>query len=116
MRTKVIAAVLAFAPYFVATAQTPVPPPPSSAERTAQTDGTLGRVKEFTAGQKLVIAVDNAPDKNYDLTDKDMTFKVPPDLKVGDAVKVAEKGSGKGKTIEIAKHAGGAQGDADRRK
>ena len=79
MRTKVIAAVLAFAPYFVATAQTPVPPP-SSAERTAQTDGAHGRVKEFTAGQKIVIAVDNAPDKSYDLTDKDMTFKVPPDL------------------------------------
>jgi hypothetical protein len=115
MRTKVIAAVLAFAPYFVASAQTPVPPPTSSADRAADADGTHGKVKEFTAGQKLVIAVDNAPDKSYDLTDKDVTVKVPQDLKVGDAVKVAEKGSGKGKTIEIAKHTGGT-GDADRRK
>ena len=115
MRTKVIAAVLAFAPYFVVSAQTP-PPPTSSADRTAQTDGTHGKVKEFTAGQKLVIAVDNAPDKSFDLTDRDMNVKVPQDLKVGDAVQIAEKGSGRSKTIEIAKHAGGAQGDADRRK
>ena len=71
-------------------------------------DVTYGRIKEFTAGQKVVINVDNAPDKTFDLTDKDVTVKLAKGLKVGDPVKVEEhEVAGKTKSVMITKHTGG---------
>ena len=98
-------------------AQTPPANPAPRAER-ADHDATYGRVKEFTAGQKIVIDVDNAPDKDYDLSDKNIGFKLQKGLKVGDPVKITEHdAAGKKKTIEIAKHSGGGvkHGDSDRK-
>ena len=123
MRTRTIVFVLAFVALFsVASqaqspAQTPPIVPPTRADRTDH-DVTYGRVKEFTAGQKIVIDVDNAPDKDYDLTDKNTAFKLQKGLKVGDPVKITEHdAAGKKKTIDIAKHSGGGvkHGDSDRK-
>jgi hypothetical protein len=71
-------------------------------------DVTYGRIKELTAGQKVVINVDNAPDKSFDLTDKDLTVKLGKGLKVGDPVKIQEHDvAGKTKSVTISKHSGG---------
>jgi len=82
----------------------------------SDTDVTYGRVKEFTTGQKIVIDVDNAPDKTFDLADKDLAVKLAKGLKVGDTVKVSEHDvAGKTKSVMISKHSGGgvAHGDKD---
>jgi uncharacterized protein YceK len=71
-------------------------------------DVTYGRIKELTAGQKVVINVDNAPDKTFDMTDKDVAVKLGKGLKVGDPVKVQEhEVAGKTKSVTITKHTGG---------
>lgn len=74
----------------------------STADRaTTDRDATYGRVKEFSAGQKIVIDVDNAPDKSYDLAkEKDVTMS--PGLKVGDPVKITEHDVNGKKTVNIA--------------
>jgi ribosomal protein L21E len=100
--------------------------PPADAHKTetrartdakkTDTDVTCGRIKEFTAGQKVVVDIDNAVDKSFDLTDKDLTVKMGKGLKVGDPVKVTEhEVMGKTKSVTIAKHSGGgvAHGDKD---
>lgn len=100
-------------------AQTTPPPTPTPRADRAEPDVTHGRVKEFTAGQKLVIDVDKAIDKDYDLTDKNINFKVAKGLKVGDPVKITERRTaGDKKSIQIVKHSGGGvkHGDADRKK
>lgn len=64
----------------------------------------FGKVKEFTAGQKVVIAIDNAPDKSFDLTDKDLKITMADTVHVGDTVKVTEHSvMGKTKTATISK-------------
>ena len=71
-------------------------------------DVTYGRIKELTAGQKIVINVDNAPDKEFDLADKDVAVKLGKGLKVGDPVKLQEhEVAGKTKSVTISKHTGG---------
>jgi hypothetical protein len=71
-------------------------------------DVTYGRIKELTAGSKVVINVDNAPDKTFDLADKDVTVKMGKGLKVGDPVKINEhEVMGKTKSVSIMKHTGG---------
>jgi hypothetical protein len=97
-------------------AQEPIVPLPG-ADR-AGPNITYGRVKEFTAGEKLVIDIDNALDKHYDLTETNTTYKVAKDLKVGDTVMITEKEVAGKKTIEVVKHSGGGvkHGDSDRKK
>ena len=71
-------------------------------------DVTYGRIKELTAGEKVVINVDNAPDKTIDLSDKDVAVKLGKGLKVGDPVKIQEHDVlGKTKSVAITKHTGG---------
>ena len=71
-------------------------------------DATYGRIKELTAGDKVVINVDNAPDKTFDLKDKDVAVKMGKGLKVGDPVKVVENEKmGKTQSVMITKHTGG---------
>jgi len=102
--------------------QTPTPQTDHSTTRArtdtkkTDTDATFGRVKEITAGQKVVIDVDNAVDKSFDLTDKDVKVTLAKGLKVGDPVKVVEhEVLGKTKSVTISKHSGGgvAHGDKD---
>jgi hypothetical protein len=72
-------------------------------------DITYGRVKEITAGQKVVIAIDNAPDKTFELADKDVKVNLAKGLKVGDPVKVSEQETmGKTRSVTISKHTGGS--------
>jgi hypothetical protein len=88
----------------------------TEAKKATDADITYGRIKELTAGQKVVIDVDNSPDKSFDLTDKSVTVKLGKNLKVGDPVKVTEhEVAGKTKSVMIAKHTGGgvAHGDKD---
>ena len=78
-------------------------------------DVTYGRVKELTPGQKVVIDVDNAPDKTFDLNDKDLHVTLASGLKVGDPVKVAEHSvMGKTKSVQITHHAGGGMKHGDK--
>jgi hypothetical protein len=72
-----------------------------TAERAVTGDATYGRVKEFKAGEKLVIDINNAPDKSYDLA-KEHDVVVAPGLKVGDPVKISESEVAGKKTINIA--------------
>jgi hypothetical protein len=73
-------------------------------------DVTYGRIKELVAGQKVVINIDNAPDKTFDLSDKDVTVKLDKGLKVGDPVKLNKRDvADKTKTITITKHSGGGR-------
>ena len=79
-------------------------------------DVTYGRIKELTVGQKVVIDVDNAVDKTFDLADKDLKVNLAKGLKIGDPVKVQEREvAGKAKSVTISKHSGGgvAHGDKD---
>ena len=94
----------------------PTPGPPDRDKTTdrrargnvdADTDVTYGRLNEIAAGQKIVIAVDNAPDKTFELNDKDVKVNLANGLKVGDLVKVSEKESlGKTTAVTITKHSG----------
>ena len=102
--------------------QTPTPPPGHSETRArteakkAEGDVSYGRIKELTAASNVVIDIDDAPDKSFDMTDKDLTVKLGKGLKVGDTVKVTEHSVlGKTKTVTIAKHSGGGvtHGDKD---
>ena len=68
---------------------------------------TYGRIKEFNAGQKVVIDVDNAIDKSFDLTEGEPVVNVAADLKVGDPVKVTEREANGKKTVHIVKHTSG---------
>jgi hypothetical protein len=63
----------------------------STAHAKAKADVTYGRIKELTPGQKVTVDVDNAPDKSFDLTDKDKAFVLAKGLAVGDAVKIVER-------------------------
>jgi len=83
--------------------------PPKSADgpqaRTDQsrTDGnvTTAKVKEYTPGKKIELDVANAPDKSYDLTDKDTTVNVAANIKTGDSVQVTERTVNGKKMVEI---------------
>lgn len=71
-------------------------------------DTTYGRIKELTVGKKVVINVDNAPDKTFDMGDKDVAVHLAKGLKVGDPVKVQEhEVAGKTRSVSITKHTGG---------
>ena len=125
-----LAATLLLSAGTVLLGQAPTPTAPSdkadkagtrarASAKTTDADVTYGRVKEFTAGQKIVIDVDNAPDKEFDMTDKDVAVKLAKGLKVGDPVKVTEHAElGKTKSVNIVKHSGGgvAHGDQDHAK
>ena len=102
---------------FPVAAQVPSVTPLSFADKTAKGKPavTYARVKEFTAGQKIVLDVDNAPDKSFDLTDKDVSVKLAPGLKVGDPVKITEHSvAGKTKTVSITHHSGGGVKHGDK--
>jgi hypothetical protein len=84
----------------------------ADADRKAKPDVTYGKIKELNAGQKVVVAVDNAPDKSYDLKDKDVAVNLGSGLAVGDQVKVTERESAGKKHVEITK---GTPSSADRK-
>lgn len=66
-------------------------------------DVTYGRIKELQAGQKVVVDIDNHPDKSFDLTDKDTKVNMPSSLKVGDPVKITERDQNGKKMVRIAR-------------
>lgn len=75
---------------------------------------TYGRVKELTAGQKVVIDVDNAVDKTFDLADKDVRVSLAKGLKVGDPVMISELDNQGKKSVRIVRHSGGGVKHGDR--
>ena len=94
-------------------AQEPAPLPPQ-ANTKPKVDITYARVKEFTAGQKIVLDVDNAMDKSFDLTDKDTKVTLAKGLKVGDPVKVTERTVNGKKVVDIIHHSGGGVKHGDK--
>jgi hypothetical protein len=94
-------------------------PPKPDADKTVTAKGkpdvTYGRVKELTAGQKIVIDVDDAVDKTFDLSDNDLAVNLGAGLKVGDPVKVTEHSvAGKTKRVQVVRHTGGGVKHGDR--
>lgn len=75
----------------------------------ADPDVTFARVKELKEGQKIVLDVDNAIDKSFDLSKSDPNVKVSSGLKVGDPVKITEQNVNGKKMVDIARS---AEGDA----
>jgi hypothetical protein len=70
-------------------------------------DVTYGRIKELTAGKKVVINVDNAPDKTFEMASKDVKVRMGKGLKAGDPVKIQEhEVAGVTKSVIITKHTG----------
>ena len=81
-----------------------------AADRSDKTDRkasvTYGRVKEITPA-KVLVDVANAPDKSFDLTDRDKTFHVASGLKVGDPVMISERKINGKDVVDITEHSGG---------
>ena len=71
-----------------------------------------GVIKELKGGQKIVIQVDNAPDKTYNLSDKNRTISVAETLAVGDRVKIMESKETKG--VQIVRDVKADQGERSR--
>lgn len=91
---------------FTLSAQAPQQTPqstqtPQSKGTAERAQGIAGHVKEYSAGQKLVIDVAGAPERSYDLTSKDQSIIVAPGLKAGDAVRVVENDANGRKTINV---------------
>src|SRR5262245_36805633 len=84
----------------------------AATEKSDGVDLVYGRIKELKSGQKLVIQVDNGPDKTYNLTDKDRNIKVADALAVGDRVKVMESKESKG--VQIVRDVKAEQGQRSR--
>jgi hypothetical protein len=84
----------------------------AATEKSEDVDITYGRIKELKGGQKIVVQVDNAPDKTYDLASKDRTIKVAESLAVGDRVKVFE--AKETKAIQIVRDVKAEQGQRSR--
>ena len=73
------------------TAQQPAPTPEQVLSQSRDNDsGTAGKIKEIQGGQKIVIAVDNALDKSYSLTDAKRKITLAEGLVIGDRVRVLE--------------------------
>ena len=73
------------------TTQQPAPTPEQVLSQSRNNDtGTVGKIKEIQGGQKIVIAVDNARDKSYSLTDAKRKITLAEGLTIGDRVKVLE--------------------------
>jgi hypothetical protein len=66
---------------------------------------TYGKIKDVKAGEKIVIAIDGAPDKTYSLADAKRTITVAEGLAIGDAVKVLETDNKNAKSVQIVRDA-----------
>jgi hypothetical protein len=81
----------------------------SAGQATQKPEGTqvtYGRLKQMTKDQKVVIAIDKAPDKTYNLNSGDTSVNVAEGLVVGDHVKVTESERDGRKHVEIARQTG----------
>jgi hypothetical protein len=105
MKNALPAALAAITLFAGSAAFAQVPAPTTDTSRKA--DVTYGRVKEFTEGQKIVLDVNNAPDKSFDLTDQNTKVTLAKGLKVGDPVKVTERTVNGKKVVDIVHHSGG---------
>ena len=93
--------------------QRPTPQPGAidtkAAEKNKNTDAVYGRIKTVTTGDKIVIAVDNAPDKTYNLRDPKVTVRVAEGLEAGAPVKVLESEVKGNRSVDIVRNVDGAQ-------
>jgi hypothetical protein len=74
---------------------------PAAAQEARETEPITGKVKTYTPGKRLEIDVAVGMDKEYDLTDKNVTANVNPNVKVGTEVKVWEKTADGRKMITV---------------
>jgi hypothetical protein len=118
IRTFGVLSLLAASALQVTAQQTksPVPQPDevlkAATEKSDDVEIVYGRIKEVKGGQKIVVKVDNAPDKTYNLADKDRTVTVAEALAVGDRVKVLESKETKG--VQIVRDVKADQGERSR--
>jgi len=84
----------------------------AATEKSEDVELVYGRIKELKDGQKIVIQIDNAPDKTYNLADKNRTIKVAEALAVGDPVKIIESKQSRG--VQIVRNVKADQGQRSR--
>jgi hypothetical protein len=106
MRTLILFTALAVTAGTSAKAQEAGKPTPDQVVDKQKTAGktpgaTYGKIKEVKAGQKIVIAIDGAPDKSYDLGDAKRSIQLAEDLAVGDPVKIMETDKKGAKSVQI---------------
>ena len=93
--------------------QRPTPQPGAidtkAAEKNKNTDAVYGRIKTVTTGDKIVIAVDNAPDKTYNLRDSKVAVRVADGLEAGAPVKVLESEVKGNRSVDIVRNTDGGQ-------
>jgi hypothetical protein len=66
-----------------------------------------GKLKELTKGTKIVIALENSPDREYSLSDPKTSVNVAEGLALGDHVRITESKRGDNRHVEIARQAPG---------
>jgi hypothetical protein len=93
-----------------------VPAATQSDKSDEDTTVIYGRIKEVKAGKKVVVAVDKALDKTYDLTDGNATVRLAEDLAIGDRVKVMEHGKKGNKSVQIVRDVSSGNNQQDRAK
>jgi hypothetical protein len=84
----------------------------AATEKSEDVELVYGRIKELKGGQKIVIQVENAPDKTYNLADKGRSITVADSLALGDRVKVMESKETKG--VQIVRDVKADQGQRGR--
>lgn len=118
MRNIAMIAGLILTSGFVVTAQetqNPTPRPDqidtTRPEKATEVEAVHGKIKEVRAGEKIVIDVDNAPDKTYNLADEKRTVRVAEGLAIGDPVKVLESDVEGNKAVEIVRDVSSERGE-----
>jgi hypothetical protein len=73
-----------------------------------------GKLKEVTKGSKVVVQLEQSPDRTFDLKDKDTSVNIAEGLAVGDHVKVSESKKNGRHHVEIARQTAGTDGERSR--
>jgi hypothetical protein len=85
---------------------------PQQEERTrersdAEVKVIYGKLKELTKGTKIVIALENSPDREYSFNDPKTSVNVAEGLALGDHVRITESKRGENRHVEIARQTPG---------
>src|SRR5882757_9918909 len=82
----------------------------------SKSDITYGRVRDITPGQKVIVDINNAPDKTYDVNDRSASVHIADGLKVGDPVKITESQQNGKKIFEVMRDTEGGVQHGDKTK
>lgn len=99
--------------------QKPTPTPQSidtkAVDEKKSTDAIYGKIKQVEDRQKIVIAIDNRPDKTYNLADPKVVVRVAEGLTIGAPVKVLETEAKGNRTVDIVRNVDAANANDQQR-